>query len=116
MMKHVSLDESSRLGYELFWESAVDARNALHARDALHAGNAGNTVRDNARDSATVALGVVDDKRMCLGVIVEIREGGIGNVKSFELLKLGAPLTLSAESFERLWSALTEHWHALAAL
>jgi hypothetical protein len=96
-MKDFSLDQSSQLGYQLFCESASDAR-------------------DIARDSATVALGVLDGKRMSLGLIVEIRQGKIGTVKAFDSAALGAPLTLSAESFERMWHALKQNLNVLVAL
>lgn len=104
-MKDFSLDESSRIGYQLFCESAVDAGNF-----------AGGFAREIARDSATVALGVLDGKRMCVSLIVEIRGGAIGTITPFDVTTLGAPLTLTAESFERLWRVLGQNLNVLAAL
>lgn len=112
-MKSFSLGRSSQLGYELIRESAA---NAYGFARSWAQGATPETARETALDAATVALGVSDGKRMCLGLIVEIRQGEIGMVKHLNPETIGAPLTLSAESFERMWCLLGQNLNVLAAL
>jgi hypothetical protein len=66
--------------------------------------------------SATFALGVLEEQRLLLGLVLELRGGGIQNINSFDALTLDAPLTLSPESFERLWQAFATSRPAAALL
>ncbi|HET9220951.1 MAG TPA: hypothetical protein VFO07_00520 [Roseiflexaceae bacterium] len=60
---------------------------------------------------ATLALGVVDDGEVAIGLILELRDGMIRRVTTFEALDLppGEP-TISGESLERLWAALAQRF------
>ncbi len=91
-MDHQTLARSSRLAYQLFRASAAQGQ-----------------------DSATLALGVLDGKRLCLGLVMEIQSGKLRNVSDLAALHLDRPLTISAESFERLWRAFAKNLHAPAA-
>lgn len=82
-MKALTLHQSAHLVYQLFRESAR-----------------------STRDSATVALGVFDGKRVVVGLILQVEDDMLRTVTPLDSLQLDAPLTVSAESFERLWDAL----------
>lgn len=82
-MKTLTPEQSADVGYALFCESA-------HA----------------VRASATIALGVWEHNHTWCGWLLEISGGSIASIKA---LPLDAPLTLSAESFERLWNTLAHH-------
>ncbi len=96
-MKQISHAQTARISYELFCESAKDTRIT----------NASPTRRTN------IALGVLDGKRVCLGFVMEIINGTLANIQT---LQFDTPLTLSAESFERLWNALAARKPAAALL
>lgn len=96
-MKQISHAQTARLSYELFCESASEARTATPLR---------------ARQT-NIALGVLDGKRVCLGYLMEITSG---TLTAFQTLQFETPLTLSAESFERLWNALAPRKPAAALL
>lgn len=66
-------------------------------------------------DPASVALGVIENDRVFIGLVLEIRGGMIRTVTTFEALTFDAPLTLSAESFEKLWNALAASFDPPAA-
>jgi hypothetical protein len=82
-MKLAVLDRSSRPVFQLLAESAGGAR-------AL----------------ATAALGVLEGKRLVLGLILQSQNGVVRELATFDSLALAAPLTLSSDSFENLWCAL----------
>lgn len=81
-MKAPLLDQSLRLVSQLFYESALDTA-----------------------DSATVALVVLDGKRVYLGLVMQLTGDEIRSVRDFDSLHLQPPLTISAEAFERLWQS-----------
>lgn len=87
-----TLARSSRLAFQLFRASAPWTQ-----------------------DTATLALGVVDGKRLCVGLVMEIESGTLRNVTNLDFLHLDTPLTISAESFERLWRAFARNLHSPAA-
>lgn len=80
------LQESAQPVYELFCESA--RRTGV---------------------SATIALGVFDGKRIQLGLILKVEDDTVRAVTTLDSLHLVAPLTVSAESFERLWRGFTRN-------
>jgi len=91
-MKHPPLDLSLRLVSQLFCESAVDASSA-----------------------ATMALVVLEGRRVYLGLIMELQAGAIRKATDLNSLPIELPLSLSAESFERLWHTLSQSLQLPAA-
>ena len=62
-------------------------------------------------DPTSLALGVLDERgEIAIGLILELRGGLIRRVTTFEALQFDAPLTLSAEGFERLWSSVAQRF------
>lgn len=66
--------------------------------------------------STTLALGVLDGKRVLVGFVMEFKENALQTVTPFDALSLETPLRLSTESFERLWSTLAAFKPAAALL
>lgn len=79
---NVPSDRCARLLYEMFCESA-----------------------GNARPAVTLALGVLAGKRIVVGLVMEWTDETLQRVTTFDNLPIDSPLALSAESFERLWRA-----------
>lgn len=67
--------------------------------------------------ATTLALGVLDGSMLAIGLILELREGLIRRVTTFEALDLpaGEP-TISDESLDRLWEALGQRFAAPAGV
>jgi hypothetical protein len=61
--------------------------------------------------AATLSLGVLDGEQLVIGLILELRDGMIRRVTTFEALDLqaGEP-TISDASLERLWAALDQRF------
>ncbi len=92
-MRLPALDLSSHIIFQLLAESAGSARALM-----------------------TAALVVLDGKRVVLGLVLQWQSGVVRELAAFDSLCLDAPLTLSAESFERLWIALAPHKPTAALL
>jgi hypothetical protein len=64
---------------------------------------------DRLPSAATLALGVFDAEAVTIGLVLELRDGLIRRVTTFEGLALPASdVRLSAEFLDRLWSRLAE--------
>jgi hypothetical protein len=65
---------------------------------------------------ASLALGVLDGEKLAIGLLVEVRDGLIRLVTTFEALPLQSPLTLSAEGLDQLWDAIGSKFAPPAAV
>jgi hypothetical protein len=107
--RELTLDQYYRLVYQLLWDGGDgyvcapphNGRWNGWSYDDL-AGFAGRLPA-----AATLAIGVLDGEKLEIGLILELREGLIRRVTTFEALDLppGEP-AISDASLERLWEAL----------
>ncbi len=115
--RELTLDQYYRLIYELVWQNATG-----YVSVPPHPGDWHGLKYDDIRefvsrlpDPASVALAVIDNERIFIGLILELRGGMIRTVTTFEALTLDAPLDVSAKSFELVWDALAVNFAPPAA-
>jgi hypothetical protein len=115
--RELTLDQYYRLVYQLIWQSPTGYVSVPPHRGEWNGLKYGDLQEYVARlpDPCSVALGVIEDGKIFIGLILGVRGGMIRTVTSFEALELDTLLELSAESFERLWAALGERFDPPAA-
>jgi len=107
--RELTLDQYFHLVHTLIWDDA-DGYISLpphpgHWHGWTYAGIKAFVAR--LPDAATVALGVLDGATTQIGLILDLRDGLIRTLTTFETFGLPAPaFELTPESFERLWALL----------
>jgi hypothetical protein len=107
--RDLTLDQYYRLVYQLLWHGGDGYVCAPPHPGRWNGWSYDDLVGFVGRlpAAATLALGVLDGPTLAIGLILELREGLIRRVTTFEALDLppGEP-TISDESLDRLWEAL----------
>jgi hypothetical protein len=62
------------------------------------------------QEPSSLALGVIDDREVRIGLVIEVRVGTIRKVTTFEALRItSTDLHVSSESLSAVWTALKTH-------
>lgn len=115
--RELTLDQYYHLVYQLIWQSATGYVSVPAHRGDWHGLTYGalQDIVSRLPDPASVALGVLENGRVFIGLVLEIRGGMIRTVTTFEALALDAPLAITADSFETLWKTLAQNFDPPAA-
>jgi hypothetical protein len=111
--RDLTLDQYYRLVYQLLWDGGEGYVCAPRHDGRWNGWSYDNLVAfaKQLPAAATLALGVLGDERLAIGLILELREGMIRRVTTFEALDLpSGELTISDASLELLWDALSQRF------
>ena len=117
--RDLTLDQYYRLVYQLLWDGGEGYVCAPPRDDRWNGWSYAGLVDFVGRlpAAATLALGVLDGERLAIGLILELRDGLIRRVTTFEALELPAgELAISDASLEQLWDALGRRFAPPAGL